>query len=281
MNFSVRPGLRPACPHFSSGPCAKRPGWSAAVLEGALVGRSHRSAEGRARLEEVIARSRALAEIPDDYILGIVPASDTGAVEMALWSLLGARGVDVLVWESFGKGWATDVLTQLKLADVRVLDADYGDLPDLTQVDFSRDVVFTWNGTTSGVRVPDGDWIAASRAGLTICDATSAIFGIEMPWDKLDVVTYSWQKVLGGEGAHGMLVLSPRVVERLEEHTPAWPLPKIFRLTKGGKLDAGIFKGQTINTPSMLAVEDALDSLAWAGSVGGGPALRGRVAGNF
>ncbi len=229
----------------------------------------------------MIARSRALAEIPDDYILGIVPASDTGAVEMALWSLLGARGVDVLVWESFGKGWATDVLTQLKLADVRVLDADYGDLPDLTQVDFSRDVVFTWNGTTSGVRVPDGDWIAASRAGLTICDATSAIFGIEMPWDKLDVVTYSWQKVLGGEGAHGMLVLSPRVVERLEEHTPAWPLPKIFRLTKGGKLDAEIFKGQTINTPSMLAVEDALDSLAWAGSVGGGPALRGRVAGNF
>jgi phosphoserine aminotransferase len=281
LNFSTRPDLRPACPHFSSGPCAKRPGWSVAALEGALLGRSHRSAEGRAKLEAVVARSRSLAEMPDDYVLGIVPASDTGAVEMALWSLLGARGVDVLVWESFGKGWATDVVGQLKLADVRVLEADYGDLPDLAQVDFSRDVVFTWNGTTSGVRVPDGDWIAASRAGLTICDATSAIFGIEMPWDKLDVVTYSWQKVLGGEGAHGMLALSPRAIERLEGHTPAWPFPKIFRLTKGGKLDAAIFKGQTINTPSMLAVEDALDSLAWAESVGGGPALRRRVAENF
>ena len=281
MNLSTRPELRPACPHFSSGPCAKRPGWSAAALEGALVGRSHRSAEGRAKLEAVIARSRALAEMPGDYVLGIVPASDTGAVEMALWSLLGARGVDVLVWESFGKGWATDVLGQLKLADVRVIEADYGDLPDLAQVDFSRDVVFTWNGTTSGVRVPDGEWIAASRAGLTICDATSAIFGIEMPWDMLDVVTYSWQKVLGGEGAHGMLALSPRAVERLEAHTPAWPLPKIFRLTTDGKLDAAVFKGQTINTPSMLAVEDALDSLAWAESVGGGPALRRRVAENF
>ena len=269
----TRPTQKPNRPFFSSGPCAKRPGWSAAALSGAWSGRSHRAAGGKAKLAEVIDRSRAILGIPDDYRIAIVPASDTGAVEMALWSLLGARGTDMLVWESFGKGWATDVIKQLKLEDVRVLEADYGDLPDLTQVDFARDVVFTWNGTTSGVRVPDGDWIAADREGLTICDATSAAFAMDLPWDKLDVATWSWQKVLGGEGAHGMLVLSPRAVERLESHSPAWPLPKIFRLTRGGKLIEGIFKGETINTPSMLCVEDAIDSLKWAEEIGGLPKL--------
>ena len=268
-----RPTQKPNRPFFSSGPCAKRPGWSAAALSGAWSGRSHRAAGGKAKLAEVIDRSRAILDIPDDYRIAIVPASDTGAVEMALWSLLGARGTDMLVWESFGKGWATDVIKQLKLEDVRVLEADYGDLPDLTQVDFARDVVFTWNGTTSGVRVPDGDWIAADREGLTICDATSAAFAMDLPWDKLDVATWSWQKVLGGEGAHGMLVLSPRAVERLESYSPAWPLPKIFRLTKGGKLNDGIFRGETINTPSMLCVEDAIDSLKWAEEIGGLPKL--------
>jgi phosphoserine aminotransferase len=253
----TRPTQKPNRPFFSSGPCAKRPGWSPAALSGAWSGRSHRAAGGKAKLAEV----------------AIVPASDTGAVEMALWSLLGARGTDMLVWESFGKGWATDVTKQLKLEDVRVLEADYGDLPDLTQVDFARDVVFTWNGTTSGVCVPNGDWIAADREGLTICDATSAAFAMDLPWDKLDVATWSWQKVLGGEGAHGMLVLSPRAVERLETHAPAWPLPKIFRLTKGGKLIEGIFRGETINTPSMLCVEDAIDSLKWAEEIGGLPKL--------
>ena len=277
----TRPAQKPNRPLFSSGPCAKRPGWSVAALSGAWVGRSHRAAGGKAKLAEVIDRSRTILGIPDDYRIGIVPASDTGAVEMALWSLLGARGVDMLAWESFGKGWITDVVKQLKLEDVRVLEADYGDLPDLGAVDFARDVVFTWNGTTSGVCVPDGDWIAADREGLMICDATSAAFAMDLPWDKLDVATWSWQKVLGGEGAHGMLVLSPRAVERLESYSPAWPLPKIFRLTKGGKLIEGIFKGETINTPSMLCVEDAIDSLKWAEETGGLPALIKRSRANL
>ncbi len=272
-----RPASRPGNPCFSSGPCAKRPGWSAAGLSEAAVGRSHRAKLGKAKLAEVIERSKAILGMPADWRLGIVPASDTGAVEMALWSLLGPRGVDVLVWESFGAGWATDAAKQLKLDDLRVIEAGYGDLPDLGQVDFDRDVVFTWNGTTSGVKVPDGDWIPAERAGLAICDATSAVFAMELPWDRLDVVTWSWQKVLGGEAAHGMLALSPRAVERLESHTPAWPLPKIFRLTKGGKLIEGIFKGETINTPSMLAVEDALDALRWAEEIGGLKALIARA----
>ncbi|GAB4247316.1 MAG: phosphoserine transaminase [Thermoleophilia bacterium] len=252
-----------------------------AALEAALVGRSHRAKAGRARLKEVIDRSRAVLGVPEDYLIGIVPASDTGAVEMALWSLLGPRGVDALSWESFGEGWVTDIVKQLKLPDVRTFKADYGRLPDLAQVDCDRDVVFTWNGTTSGVRVPNGDWIPAGRQGLTICDATSAVFAMEVPWPKLDVVTYSWQKVLGGEAAHGMLILSPRAVERLETYQPAWPLPKIFRLTKGGRLIDGIFKGDTINTPSMLCVEDALDGLRWAESVGGLPALVARSQRNL
>ena len=273
--MTQRPASRPARPHFSSGPCAKRPGWSPAALSDALVGRSHRSGPGKKKLAEVIDRTRAILGIPDDYRIGIVPASDTGAVEMALWSLLGARGVDMLAWESFGKGWVTDVAKQLKLEDVRIFESDYGLLPDLDPVDTDRDVVFTWNGTTSGVRLPDADWISDDRKGLTICDATSAAFAMALPWDKLDVVTWSWQKVLGGEGAHGMLVLSPRAVERLESHTPAWPMPKIFRMTKGGKLIDGIFKGETINTPSMLCVEDAIDSLRWAEEIGG---LDGMIA---
>lgn len=277
----ARPAIAPADPNFSSGPCAKRPGWSLAVLEGAFVGRSHRAKGGKAKLAEVIARSRRVLGLPDDWRLGIVPASDTGAVEMAMWGLLGARGVDLLAWESFGEGWVTDAVKQLKLSDVRTLKADYGRLPDLGQVDWSRDLVFTWNGTTSGVRVPDGDWIAADRAGLAICDATSAAFAMDLPYGKLDVVTWSWQKVLGGEAAHGMLALSPRAVERLESHTPAWPLPKIFRLTKGGKLNEGIFKGETINTPSMLAVEDAIDGLAWAEEIGGLPRLIARSEANL
>ncbi len=281
MNPIQKPDMRPDVPNFSSGPCAKRPGGSVDALSNALSGRSHRSSPGKAKLAEVIDRSRALLGIPDDYRIGIVPASDTGALEMALWSLLGARGVDMLAWESFGAGWVTDVKKQLKLDDVRVLDAAYGQLPDLSAVDFNRDVVFTWNGTTSGVCVPDGDWIAGDRDGLTICDATSGIFAYDLPWDKLDVTTYSWQKVMGGEGAHGMLILSPRAVERLERYTPAWPLPKIFRLTKGGKLNEGIFRGATINTPSMIAVEDALDGLKWAEKIGGGAALIARCQANF
>jgi len=254
---------------FSSGPCSKRPGWSSDVLESALLGRSHRSAPGKAKLLEVIERSKALLGIPEDWRLAIVPASDTGAVEMALWSLLGARGVDALVWESFGKTWATDLKTHLRLDDLRVLEAPYGDIPDLGAVDWSRDVVFCWNGTTSGVRVPNGDWIADDREGLAICDATSAAFAMDLPWNKLDVATWSWQKAMGGEAAHGMLALSPRAVERLESHTPAWPLPKVFRMTKGGKLIEGLFRGETLNTPSMLCVEDALDALAWIERLGG------------
>ncbi len=280
MTDMPKPATRPANPRFSSGPCTKIPGWTPSLLDKALVGRSHRSAEGKARLRYAIDLTREVLEVPDDYRIGIVPASDTGAVEMALWSLLGARGVDVLAWESFGKGWATDVTKQLKLADVRVLEAPYGELPDLTQVDFSRDVVFTWNGTTSGVKVPDGDWIAADRQGLTICDATSAAFAQELEWDKLDVTTFSWQKVMGGEAQHGMLILSPRAVERLESYTPPWPLPKIFRLTKGGKLIEGIFRGETINTPSMLCVEDYIQALEWAKEIGGLATLQARACMN-
>ncbi|WP_114394515.1 phosphoserine transaminase [Oleisolibacter albus] len=276
-----KPAVRPANPQFSSGPCAKRPGWTIEALKGALVGRSHRSKPGKAKLEQVISLSKDILGIPADYRLGIVPASDTGAVEMALWSLLGARGVDMLAWESFGKDWVTDVVKQLKLADVRTLTAGYGKIPDLSTVDFSRDVVFTWNGTTSGVRVPDGDWIADDREGLAICDATSAAFAMDLPWHKLDVVTWSWQKVLGGEAAHGMLVLSPRAVARLESYKPAWPLPKIFRMTKDGKISEGIFKGETINTPSMIAVEDAIDGLTWAQSVGGLAGLKARSEANL
>jgi len=281
MTDIQKPATRPANPNFSSGPCAKRPGWSPEVLSAALVGRSHRAKPGKARLAEVLDKSRALLGLPNDYRIGIVAASDTGAVEMALWSLLGARGVDMLAWESFGSGWVTDVVKQLKLEDTRTLKAGYGELPDLTQVDFSRDVVFTWNGTTSGVCVPNGDWIPADRAGLTICDATSAAFAMDLPWDKLDVVTYSWQKVMGGEAQHGILILSPRAVERLETYTPAWPLPKLFRLTKGGKLIEGVFKGETINTPSMLVVEDALDGLKWADALGGAEAVKARTRANL
>ena len=276
-----RPDIRPANPDFSSGPCAKRPGWSVAALEGAFLGRSHRAGAGKARLAEVINRSRAILGIPADWQVAIVPASDTGAVELALWSLLGARGVDVLAHESFSAGWATDIVKQLKLTDARVLEAPYGQLPDLTKVDFARDVVLAWNGTTSGVRYVNGDWIAADRQGLVIADATSAAFAMELPYDKLDVVTWSWQKVLGGEAAHGMLALSPRAVARLESFTPPRPLPKIFRLTKGGKLIEGIFKGETINTPSMLCVEDALDGLRWAEQLGGLPALIARTEANL
>jgi phosphoserine aminotransferase len=277
----MKPTRRPANPCFSSGPCAKRPGWSPDALAGALLGRSHRSAIGLARLVEIIERSRALLQMPADYRLGIVPASDTGAVEIALWSLLGARGVDVLAWENFGEGWVTDLTQQLKLRDLRVLEAPYGRLPDLAAVDPDRDTVFVWNGTTAGVRVPNGDWIAPDRKGLTICDATSAAFAMRLPWDKLDVVTWSWQKALGGEAAHGMLALSPRAVERLASYAPPWPLPKVFRLTSKGKLIEGIFRGETINTPSMLCVEDAIDSLRWAESVGGLDALVARAEGNL
>ena len=263
------PGLRPRNPNFSSGPCAKRPGWSLEALQNAALGRSHRASVGKAKLADVIERSKRVLRMPADWRLAVVPGSDTGAVEMALWTLLGARGVDLLAWESFGEGWVTDVVKQLKLPDVRTFKAPYGELPDLAQVDFDRDVVLTWNGTTSGVRMPNGDAIPAGRQGLVICDATSAAFAMDLPWDKLDVVTWSWQKVLGGEGAHGMLALSPRAVERLESHTPAWPLPKVFRLTSKGKLAEGPFKGETINTPSMLCVEDAIDGLAWAEEIGG------------
>jgi phosphoserine aminotransferase len=275
MASATKPGIRPANPRFSSGPCAKRPGWSLAALEGALLGRSHRAATPKAKLAEVITLSKSILGMPADWRLGIVPASDTGAVEMALWSMLGARGVDVLVWESFSKDWATDVLKQLKLADARVIDAPYGKLPDLGAVDAKRDVVFVWNGTTSGVRLKNADFISADREGLAICDATSAAFAMDLPWAKLDVVTWSWQKVLGGEAAHGMLALSPRAVARLESYSPPWPMPKIFRLSSGGKLSEGVFKGETINTPSMLCVEDALDGLRWAESIGG---LKGLIA---
>jgi phosphoserine aminotransferase len=275
------PKTKPNVPHFSSGPCAKRPGWSVANLENACVGRSHRSEAGKAKLAEVIERSRKILGIPSDYRLGIVPASDTGAVEMALWSLLGKLPVDVLAWESFSQEWVKDVLDELKLSDVRTLKAPYGSLPDLNQVDFNRDVVFVWNGTTSGVRVPNGDWIPDDRAGLTICDATSAVYAMDIPWSKLDVVTYSWQKVLGGEAQHGVIILSPRAVERLESYEPSWPIPKIFRLAQKNKLIDGIFKGDTINTPSMLCVEDALDGLIWSESIGGLPELIARSQRNF
>lgn len=280
MTTNQRPVARPVNPCFSSGPTAKRPGWSPGNLSDAVLGRSHRSAPGKARLKSAIDLTRDILGVPDDYHIGIVPASDTGAFEMAMWSLLGARGVDCLAWESFGKGWVTDILKQLRLEDVRVLEADYGHLPDLAAVDCDRDVVFTWNGTTSGVKVPDGDWISDGRAGLTLCDATSAAFAQDIPFGKLDVVTFSWQKVLGGEAQHGVIILSPRAVERLESHVPVWPMPKIFRLTKGGKLIEGIFKGETINTPSMLCVEDYCDALGWARSIGGREALFARADAN-
>jgi len=276
-----QPAARPERPWFSSGPCAKPPGWSLERLNQAALGRSHRAGAAKARLVAVIERSRALLQVPAGYRLAIVPASDTGAVEMALWSLLGARGVDVLAWESFGKGWADDLAKELRLADLRLHEAGYGRLPDLAQVDAARDIVFTWNGTTSGVRVPDGDWIPADRQGLTICDATSAVFAMRLPWERLDVVTWSWQKALGGEAAHGMLLLSPRAVARLESHRPAWPIPKVFRLTKGGKLNEGPFKGDTINTPSLLCVEDALATLDWAEAAGGLDGLVARSAANL
>jgi phosphoserine aminotransferase len=274
------PGVRPAVPHFSSGPCAKRPGWSLQALTDALLGRSHRSKIGKAKLKRAIDLTREVLEVPADYRIGIVPASDTGAVEMALWSLLGERPVTMLSWESFGEGWVADVLKELKLKDVSVQKAPYGELPDLSKVDSTSDIVFTWNGTTSGARVPNADWIAADRQGLTICDATSAAFAQHLDWPKLDVVTFSWQKVLGGEAAHGMLILSPRAVQRLESYKPAWPMPKIFRLTKSGKLIDGIFSGETINTPSMLCVEDYLDTLAWGKSIGGLRALIARADAN-
>ncbi|MET4101603.1 phosphoserine aminotransferase [Roseovarius sp. MBR-78] len=276
----AKPGTRPENPRFSSGPCAKFPNYNVNMLADAPLGRSHRAAVGKARLKAAIDGTREVLGIPDDYRIGIVPASDTGAVEMAMWSLLGARPVEMLAWESFGAGWVTDAVKQLKL-DAVVKTADYGEIVDLTSVDTDNDVVFTWNGTTSGVRVPNGDWIKPDRQGLTICDATSAAFAQRLPWDKLDVTTFSWQKVLGGEAAHGMLILSPRAVERLESYTPPWPLPKIFRLTKGGKLIEGIFKGETINTPSMLAVEDYLAALDWARSVGGIEGLRNRAYANL
>jgi phosphoserine aminotransferase len=276
----VKPDRRPACPNFSSGPCAKRPGWSLDALSDAVLGRSHRAKAGKAKLAAVIERSKAVLGMPEDWLVGVVPGSDTGAVEMAMWSLLGERGVDMLAWESFGEGWITDATKQLGL-DVRALRADYGKLPDLGAVDPARDLVFTWNGTTSGVRVPGADWISPDREGLAICDATSAVFAMDLAWDRLDVVTWSWQKVLGGEAAHGMLALSPRAVARLESWTPKWPMPKVFRMTKKGALDREIFTGATINTPSMLCVEDALDALAWAEGLGGVKALIARSEGNL
>ena len=276
----VTPPVRPVVPHFSSGPCAKRPGWTPQALSGALLGRSHRSKPGRAKLKRAIDLTRDVLQVPADYRIGIVPASDTGAVELALWSLLGARPVTMLAWESFGEGWVNDVARELKLKDVTVLRAAYGELPDLSAVDPASDIVFTWNGTTSGVRLANADWIAADRKGLAICDATSAAFAQPLEWNKLDAVTFSWQKALGGEAAHGMLILSPRAVARLESYTPPWPLPKIFRITKGGKLMEGVFQGETVNTPSMLCVEDYLDTLEWAKSVGGLKALRARADAN-
>ncbi len=280
MTNVTKPGLRPDNPHFSSGPCAKRPGWSLEALSDAALGRSHRAKIGKSKLQQAIDLTREVLQVPDSHRIGIVPASDTGAVEMALWSLLGERGVDMVAWESFGSGWVTDVIKQLKLDDARTIEAGYGELPDLGSIDFDRDVVFTWNGTTSGVRVPNADFIPADRKGLTICDATSAAFAQTLDFDRLDVVTFSWQKVLGGEAAHGMLILGPRAVERLESYKPAWPLPKIFRLTKGGKLIEGVFKGETINTPSMLAVEDYLDALDWSKQIGGLDALIARADAN-
>ena len=280
MTVVAKPAHKPASPHFSSGPCAKRPGWSLQALEGAFLGRSHRAKEGKARLKLAIDKTKALLGVPAGYHCAIVPASDTGAYEMAMWAMLGPRGVDALAWESFGAGWVTDLTKQLKLKDARVLKADYGHLPDLAQVDFARDVLFTANGTTSGVRIPNYDWIPADRAGLTFVDATSAAFAQPVDWTKVDVFTFSWQKVLGGEAAHGMLILSPRAVARLESHAPAWPMPKIFRLTKSGKFMQEVFEGETINTPSMLALEDYLDALKWAESIGGARALAARADAN-
>jgi len=281
MTKILQPATRPENPRFSSGPCTKRPGWSFQKLEGASLGRSHRAKEGKAKLKLAIDMTREVLQVPDDYYIGIVPASDTGAVEMAMWNLLGERCVDMLAWESFGEGWITDAVKQLKLDNMRLIRADYGHLPNLNEINFDNDVVFTWNGTTSGVRVPNADFIPADRQGLTICDATSAAFAQNLDFAKLDVVTFSWQKVLGGEGAHGMLILSPRAVERLETYTPAWPLPKIFRLTKGGKLNASIFEGATINTPSMMCVEDYIDALTWSKEIGGLEGLIKRAEGNF
>jgi len=280
MNTRAKPAMRPARPEFSSGPCAKRPGWTPENLRTAILGRSHRSKPGKARLRAAIDQTRAVLQVPDDFLIGIVPGSDTGAVEMALWSMLGAAPVQLLAFESFGKDWVTDVVKQLKL-DAEVIDAPYGRLPDLTKVRPDADLVFTWNGTTSGVRVPNADFIAADRSGITICDATSAAFAQSLDWTKLDVVTFSWQKALGGEAAHGVLILSPRAVARLESHTPAWPMPKLFRMTKGGKLNAEIFEGATINTPSMLCVEDYLDTLRWASSIGGLSELKRRADQNL
>jgi len=280
MTTARKPANRPANTHFSSGPCAKRPGWSLKNLENAFLGRSHRGKDGKARLKLAIDKTKALLALPPDYLCAIVPASDTGAFEMAMWGMLGARGIEALTWESFGEGWVNDITKQLKLTDVRVLRAEYGRLPDLGQVDFSRDVLFTWNGTTSGVRVPNGDWIASDRTGLTFADATSAIFAQPIDFAKTDVVTFSWQKALGGEAAHGMLILSPRALERLATYVPPWPLPKVFRLTKGGKLIGGVFEGETLNTPSMLCVEDYLDALDWAEKIGGLPALTARADAN-
>lgn len=276
-----KPTSRPTNANYSSGPCSKRPGWSTSALEGSLVGRSHRSKEGKARIQGSMELTAKILGLPEDYRIGIVPASDTGAVEMCLWSLLGPKGIDMFGWESFGKGWISDVMKQLKLTDVRQFTADYGQLPDLSQADPNRDIVFTWNGTTSGVCVPNADWISDDRDGLTICDATSAVFAMDMPWKKLDVVTYSWQKVLGGEAAHGVVILSPRAVERLESYTPSWPMPKIFVMTKNGKLSEDIFKGSTINTPSMICVEDYIDALEWAESVGGLQGLISRSKSNL
>jgi phosphoserine aminotransferase len=275
-----QPAARPRVPHFSSGPCAKRPGYDTANLKDAFLGRSHRSKEGKARLKLAIDKTRAILGVPEDYLIGITPASDTGAFEMAMWSMLGERGVDVLAWESFGQGWVSDILKELKIEDARHIGAEYGQLPDLTEINFARDVVFTWNGTTSGVRVPTGDWIPANREGLTLCDATSAAFAQKLDWDKLDVTTFSWQKVLGGEAQHGMIVLSPRAVARLESYTPPWPMPKLFRLVKKGKVDMEFFEGATINTPSMLCVEDYLDALGWVESIGGLNALFERADSN-
>jgi phosphoserine aminotransferase len=274
------PAVRPRVPHFSSGPCAKRPGWTSQALSDAFLGRSHRSKPGKAKLKRAIDLTREVLQVPADYRIGIVPASDTGAVEMALWSLLGPRPVTMLAWESFGEGWVSDIAKELKLKDATLMRAPYGELPDLSKVDPASDIVFTWNGTTSGVRVPNADWIKTDRAGLTICDATSAAFAQPLDWPKLDVVTFSWQKALGGEAAHGMLILSPRAVARLENYSPPWPLPKIFRMTKGGKINEGIFQGETINTPSMLCLEDYLDALEWAKSAGGLPALQSRADAN-
>jgi phosphoserine aminotransferase len=275
------PAVRPARPFFSSGPCAKRPGWTPEVLDTALLGRSHRSAPGKAKLKDAIDRTAKLLGLPANYRVAIVPASDTGAMELAMWSMLGPKPVDVFAWESFGEDWVTDTIKQLKLGESRVFKAGYGSLPNLSQADARHDIVFLWNGTTSGVRVPNADWIGADREGITICDATSAAFAMDLDWPKLDVVTFSWQKVLGGEAAHGMLVLSPRAVRRLESYVPPWPLPKIFRLTRAGKLNEAIFEGETINTPSMLAVEDYLDALTWAETIGGLPVLKARANANF